>query len=246
MTYFRRLHIFYSILKRLIKIKHLRIKIGSIIKLIIYTGLIFIALGILINIFVIKISDKYILNQINDFQHSEAVIILGAKVYRNNRISSIVYDRTIKGIQLYKNGIVNKILVTGDHGRKHYDEVNTIKHWLKKHNIPDKDIFLDHAGFSTYDSMYRAKEIFEIKSAIVVTQKFHLNRVLYIAMRKGISVQGYPADMRNYLYMNSYKIREFFARIKDFIYINIIKKKPKFLGEKIPISGSGILTHDKR
>jgi SanA protein len=196
-----------------------------------------------INAFIITSSRKQISDDIYKINSAQTGIILGARVYQNQGVSQIVYDRLIKTIELYNRGIITKILISGDHGTKVYDEVNTIKKWLLGHNVPEKDIFMDHAGFNTYDSMYRAKSIFQVNKAIIITQKFHLPRALYIAKSLGIDCQGYTADRVIYKSSNFNDTREFFARIKAFIYC-IIKPKPKYLGEIISIEGDGSVTQD--
>lgn len=170
-----------------------------------------------------------------EINQAEVVIILGALVF-DDRLSHVVIDRADAAIELYNNQKVNKILVSGDHGRKNYDEVNAIKDYLLENGISSEDIFLDHAGFNTYDSMYRAQYIFEISSAVISTQKFHLPRALYIARKLGINAYGFPADKRIYDKETYNNIRESFARIKAWINVNL-HSLPKFLGEKIPITG---------
>ena len=200
-------------------------------KLIIIIFFLFVFLAFLINYQVINEGKKYIINDINLIPQADAVIILGAKVYGNN-LSDILLDRTNNAIDIYKTKKVKKILISGDHGTNEYDEVNAVKDYLLDNNIPSEDIFIDHAGFDTYDSMYRAQYIFEIDSAIISTQEFHLSRSIYIARNLGIEAYGFPADKRIY---NNNPIREFLARIKAVIDINF-KSLPKFLGEKIPIT----------
>jgi len=127
-------------------------------------------------------------------------------------------------------------LISGDHGTSEYDEVNTIKDYLIEHGIDGADIFTDHAGFDTYDSIYRAKDIFEVESMIIVTQEFHLPRAIYIANALNIENIGAVADKRDYRDKERNQMRESIARVKAFLNINL-KAKPKFLGGKIPITG---------
>ena len=116
---------------------------------------------------------------------ADAIIILGAYVRPDGALSWILRDRLDTGLELYRAGLAPKILVSGDHGQKNYNEVQTMKDYLLDHDVPAQDIFMDHAGFDTYDSLYRARDIFQVKSAIIVTQNFHLPRALYIARRLG-------------------------------------------------------------
>lgn len=110
--------------------------------------------------------------------------------------------------------------------------------------IPSKDVFMDHAGFCTYDSIYRAKEIFGARKIVVVTQKFHLYRSIYIAQKLGLEAYGIKADARMYIKMPYYKFREFFATYKNFFKCKS-KPKPRFLGDKISLNQSGDVTNDK-
>lgn len=188
-----------------------------------------------INIAIVYNSKKYIYKSINAFPETQVALVLGARVYNNGAISDVLRDRLLKAMDLYRAGKVKKFLLSGDHGRQSYDEVNNMKKFLLSHNINKEDIFLDHAGFETYDSIYRAKCIFCIDSMIVVTQAFHLNRAVFIGRMLGIKTYGFSADRMTYIGIRWYKTREKMARVKTFFKI-IFKLKPKFLGEKIPIT----------
>ena len=191
---------------------------------------------ILINNYITNISAQYIINNIEDVPNTDVVIILGAKV-SGNTLSHILLDRTETAIELYKAHKVNKILISGDHGQEDYDEVNAVKDYLLDSDIPSEDIFIDHAGFDTYDSMYRAQYIFGVNSVIISTQNFHLPRAIYIARELGIDAYGLPADKRPYGNEITNNIRESLARIKAWVDVTF-NSKPKFLGEKIPITGN--------
>ncbi len=171
-------------------------------------------------------------------------MLLGSLVYPDGRLSDVMEDRVLTAAELYKNQKVKKILVSGDHGRKNYDETNTIKIHLLRLGIPPADIFLDHAGFDTYDSLYRASAVFHVDSAIIVTQAFHLPRAVYIGKSLKIDVVGVIADRRKYrsVYLN--EGREIIARIKAFFDVTL-SAKPKFLGDVIPINGDGKKSWDK-
>ena len=144
-------------------------------------------------------------------------------------------DRAEPAIELYQRKKVQKILISGDHGTNNYDEVNTIKDFLLKQGIPGEDIFLDHAGFDTYDSLYRAKEIFQVSSVIVVTQRFHITRAVYIGQSLGVETTGIAADKQDYGHVECVEFREKIARVKAFLDV-VFHSKPKFLGEAIPAS----------
>ncbi|MCZ8521750.1 MULTISPECIES: SanA/YdcF family protein [Paenibacillus] len=176
---------------------------------------------------------------------AEAILVLGARVYPDGRVSDIVKDRLDTGVELYRLGRAPKILVSGDHGRKDYDEVNTMKNYLLKAGVPEADIFMDHAGFDTYDSMYRARDVFLVRKAIVVTQDYHVKRAVYLGRELGIDTYGVASDHRNYRKIVQYEAREVLARSKDFWGVHVLHAKPKCLGEAIPITADGRATNDK-
>ncbi len=178
---------------------------------------------------------------------AQTAIVLGALVISEGVPCDMLYDRIRTAVELYKAGKVQKLLMTGDHGRDDYDEVNTMRLIAIKEGIPSEDIFMDHAGFSTYESMYRAKNIFKIESAIIVTQKFHLSRSVYIARKMGLNATGVSADRRTYMayYLKPSQAREIPARVKDFFFVNFLKPAPTYTGNAIPITGNAVLTHDR-
>ena len=173
---------------------------------------------------------------------TDCAVILGAGV-RDGKPTPMLRDRLLTGIELYKSGAVKKLVMSGDHGSEDYDEVNIMKSFAMDSGVPDGDIFMDHAGFSTYDTIYRAREIFEADSIIIVSQKYHLYRALYIAERLGVKAVGVSADLNTYRGQTKRDLREILARDKDFFKC-IIKPEPTYLGDKIPVSGNGNLTND--
>ena len=177
----------------------------------------------------------------------DAIIVLGAGVKDDGEPSDILVDRLKTSIETCNSGVSGKLLLSGDHGRDGYNEVKAMKSFIKENmEIDDKNIFMDHAGFSTYDSIYRAKEIFKVDKAIIITNEYHLPRALYLAEKMGIEAYGLPSDIRNYLNIDSYRNREKAAQLKDFIYVNILKPDPEFLGEEIPVNSSdGRVTEDE-
>lgn len=181
----------------------------------------------------------------NDAHIDEPVaIVLGAFVHPDGRLCDMLEDRVRTAVELYQRGKVKKLLMTGDHGQLNYDEVNHMRQYAEKMGVPPEDIFMDHAGFSTYDSMYRAREIFCVNSAVIVTQQFHLPRAIYIARTMGIDAKGLVADKRPYYGIQYNEMREILARNKDFINVHVVKAQPKYLGEVLPIYGDGRITHD--
>ena len=217
----------------------------KILKIIILITIISIILVLSINFYIIHSTKKQIIkdNRLKDLQNIDCILILGAGIW-GDRPSPMLQDRLDIGINLYNDDVASKIIMSGDHGRKEYDEVNIMKDYAIDKGIPSVNIFMDHAGFSTYESIYRAKEVFETKKVVIVTQKYHLYRALYIANQLGIEAYGVNSDPRNYVGETYRELREILARNKDF-FSCIIKPKPKYLGEAIPVSGSGDLTNDK-
>lgn len=191
----------------------------------------------------VKLSMKKYIVEDNDNLDSYCIIVLGAGI-KNNKPSPMLEDRLKMGISLYNNDRSNKIIMSGDHGRDEYDEVNVMKKYAISKGVNSEDIFMDHAGFSTYDSIYRAKEIFKAKKVIIVSQRYHLYRALYIAKRLGLDAVGVAAEDIDYSGDNIREFREILARNKD-VFKCIIKPKPTYLGDTIPVSGNGDDTNDK-
>lgn len=195
------------------------------------------------NIYMVESTKKCI---VPDYQlkklKADCIIILGAGLWEG-RPSNMLEDRLNEGLRLYNLGVSPKILVTGDHGQADYDEVNIMKKYLVDAGVPSKDIFMDHAGFNTYDSMYRARDIFSVKKAIVITQEYHLYRALYICEKLGLEAYGSMAHPYVYPGAKYRTVREWLARDKA-IFTCLLNKKPKYLGEKIDIRGNGDMTND--
>lgn len=143
------------------------------------------------------------------------------------------------GHLVYQEGKVEKILISGDNSTMRYNEVIPARQYLIDNGIPEQNIFVDYAGFNTYDTMYRAKNIFKINSAVVVTQSFHLPRAVLLASVLGIDVQGIPATTYQTTFRNN--IREVVARVKATRDI-IANRNPQFLDEEIPITSDGRAT----
>ncbi len=177
------------------------------------------------------------------YSQADCILVLGCLVRPNGNPSDMLSDRIRRGVELYKSGAAKKLLMSGDHGTKEYNEVQTMKDCALKEGVPSEDIFMDHAGFCTYDSIYRAKEVFGAKKIIIVTQRYHLYRALYIAKSLGLEAVGVACDYNTYYGQTFREIREIIARNKDFLY-TVFKPEPKYLGEAIPISQNGNLTQD--
>lgn len=209
----------------------------------------FTILGIIIfflvtNLIVILSTKNNILEEkeLTNIKDIDCILILGAGI-REGKPTPMLEDRLLTGINLYNNKISKKILVSGDHMYNNYDEVNVMKNYLINNKIPSSDIFMDHAGISTYDSIYRVKHIFKAKKIIIVTQKYHLYRALYTAKTLNIEAYGIASNPRIYANQLPRDIREFLARTKDFLKAHLTIKS-KYLGEEISLKGNGDITND--
>ncbi len=173
----------------------------------------------------------------------DCILVLGCGVKDDGRPSDMLADRLKRGVALYQSGAAPKLLMSGDHGRAEYNEVGTMKQYAIDAGIPSTDVFMDHAGFSTYESIYRARSIFGVQRILIVTQEYHLPRALYIAKSFGLQAYGVAADYRTYRGQTMRDIREILARVKDFG-TSLFQPAPTFSGPAIPINGSGDLTND--
>ena len=198
-----------------------------------------------INGYVVQSAKAQILtpNDASALQNVDCILVLGCGVYANGQPSAMLADRLKQSVALYKEGAAPKLLMSGDHGQASYDEVNVMKQYALDAGVPSADVFMDHAGFSSYESIYRAKDIFQAKKIIIVTQKYHLHRALHIANALGLEAYGVSADYRSYRGQFVRDIREILARNKDFV-TSITKPKPTYLGEAIPVYGDGNITND--
>jgi len=175
---------------------------------------------------------------------ADCILVLGCYVHDSGRPSDMLADRLRRGIELYRSGAAPKLLMSGDHGRKDYNEVRAMKLEAMEEGIPSEDIFMDHAGFSTYESIFRARDVFAADKIILVPQKYHLYRALYVANALGLEAYGVAADYHTYVGQAYRELREILARNKDFA-TSILKPAPTYLGEVIPVSGDGNLTNDE-
>ena len=215
-------------------------KIIKIVLFLLFVGIIVI---VTVNIHIKYSTKNFIISTNSKIPVKYTCIVLGAFVGEDGKPSTVLADRLNTALELYHIGKVKRFLLTGDHSRKTYDEVNNMKAYLHKQGVPFCDIFLDHAGFDTYNSMVRAKEIFQVNDAIIVTQEFHINRAVYIARKKGIDAYGFAAPMSNTKALYYLKFRESIARFKAFGEV-LINRKPHFLGPQIPITGDSRLSYD--
>lgn len=215
-----------------------------IISVVLLVTFILAQIPLLINIYIFEFSSKYILTVEEASERNvDCVLVLGAGVWGDSP-SHMLEERLNKGIEVYNTGCTDRILMSGDHGRENYDEVNVMKDFAIACGAVEDEVFMDHAGFSTYESMYRARDVFQVQSLVIVTQEYHLYRAIYDARKLGLEAYGVCADGQ-YNYALSVKAynntREALARCKDFVWC-IFKPQPTYLGEAIPISSSGTLT----
>ncbi|MEG0322709.1 MAG: ElyC/SanA/YdcF family protein [Raoultibacter sp.] len=182
--------------------------------------------------------DKIVSAEAAALDDPQAVLVLGASVLADGTPSNILQDRLDVGIELYKAGVAPKLIMSGDNGTESYNEVLAMKNYAISKGVPSEDIFCDHAGFSTYESMYRAQHVFGVERLVVVTQTYHLYRALYVANEIGIDAVGVSSDLRTYEKQAQFDLREIPARTKDFFQV-LVNVPSTFVGDPIDISGSG-------
>lgn len=198
-----------------------------------------------INLWVVKTTESSILSQddpLLENNNPQCILILGAGLNWDGSPSPMLKDRLDTGISLYNKGVAPKLLLSGDHGKEFYDEIKSMKTYCLERDVPFEDIFLDHAGFSTYESIIRAQKVFEVDRLIIVTQEYHLFRALYTAKKTGLEVYGVSASLREYSGQELRDQREFFARNKDFLQ-TLYWPDPTYLGDPIPITGDSGPSH---
>jgi vancomycin permeability regulator SanA len=202
---------------------------------------------LIVNAVVINAAAPYVLGieSIGSTDEADCILVPGALVYGDEKLSSVLKDRVDYAIALYEAGKARRLLFSGDHGQMDYDEVNAMMDYAVAQGVPKEDIFLDHAGFSTYESLYRARDVFRVSSVIIVTQEFHISRAVYVARQLGLEASGVNSNPHRYGNEIKDALRECLARVKDFFYVNVLLPQPKYLGDDIPITGSSMATHDK-
>ena len=226
------------------------------LKIIIFFLILLIAAVLSINFYVIKTASPSLQYSIDTQESSisdsnsqklaeekaDCIMILGAGIIDRETPSEILKDRLDAGIALYKKGVAPKILLTGDNGQKEHNELHAMLSYCIKQGVPKSDIFCDHAGFSTSESMVRAKNIFDVNKLIIVTQKYHEYRAIYLAEAEGMDAIGVSADQHYFEGASYREAREILARNKDFI-INHLGNRNAVGGEKISLQGDGSVSH---
>ena len=216
-------------------------------KILIGFGIVFVtaALFALVSNLIVRLSVKGRMRSVEESAEKsgyDCILVLGCGVWEETP-SPLLSDRLDAAVKLYHAGAAPKVLVSGDHGRKDYNEVSVMRKYLIDRGVPSEDVFMDHAGFSTYETMYRASDVFGVRKALVVTQEYHLYRALYDASAFGIEADGAMATGHVFASQTLWNMREAVARVKDFIWC-IFKPEPTYRGEKIDIHGNGEVTLD--
>ncbi len=183
--------------------------------------------------------EKWIQTDPERINPAQVALILGASVTVKKEPSGVLKERLEKAAFLYHTGRVQKLIVSGDNSKLYYDEVNVMKDYLLKKRVSPEDIFIDHAGINTRNSLIHTKYIFGAKRIVIVTQKYHLYRALMIAGILDMEATGYPANMGFYKTNLSSRVREFFARIKDIISLYNFDPDVLKSAKKYPLSGNG-------
>ena len=206
-------------------------------------GILGILTALLLNLYVVRSTEDRIHTDQLPADGADCILVLGAGVRPDGSPSDMLFDRVQTGLSLYHSGTAPKLLMSGDHGQTDYDEVACMLSLAREDGVPAEDIFLDHAGFSTYESLVRAKEVFGAQRVVIVTQKYHLHRALYIADSLGLEAVGVSADLRSYRGQRMRDAREAAARVKDVLSV-WLGAEPTYLGDTIDLSGDGRVTQE--
>jgi SanA protein len=172
---------------------------------------------------------------------ADCALVLGARVYDDGRPSDVLRDRLDEALALWREGRVKRIVVSGDHASVTYDEPNAMRAYLETRGVPREIIFMDHAGFDTYRSMWRAKNVFGATRIVVVTQRFHLPRALWVARSLGMEAEGRAADRHAYRAIAWMQVREIGSRTKAFLDV-AVGRTPHMVGPRIDLEGDGRAT----
>jgi vancomycin permeability regulator SanA len=217
-------------------------KLSKFGKLLFWVGVVGIIVVFSIDYWVTNSTKDQIVS-LSDVERVDCILVLGAGVWADNQPSPMLKDRLDRSIELFEADAAPYLVMSGDHGQQDYDEVNVMKDYAIKAGVDSNLIYMDHAGFSTYESLYRLKYIFKAEKIIIVTQKYHLYRALYIANALGLDAVGVAAIEISYGGQSIRDLREVLARNKDFFNV-LYRPKPTFLGDAIPLGNGGDLTND--
>lgn len=175
----------------------------------------------------------------------DCVLVLGCGVYADGTPSPMLEDRLLTGVAAMEAGLADRMVVSGDHRSDEYDEVSVMKDFVVALGIPSEQVFQDHDGYSTYDSIYRLKTVFGGKRVLIVSQEYHLSRALYLAGKLGMEADGIAADRRPYQSQFWMNAREMLARCKD-VYYGLKQPPSQVTGDTVDLSGNGNDTHQSR
>ncbi|RYD96646.1 MAG: hypothetical protein EOP54_13175 [Sphingobacteriales bacterium] len=187
--------------------------------------------------YVKSVSNADIYRDLETVPDKYVAIVFGAGIGPCGTPSKYLKDRLDAGILLYKRGKVKRLLLSGDNGSNRYDELKVMKEYCAHAGVPVADIFVDYAGFDTYSTVYRAKDLFKVDEAIMVTQAYHLERAIFIGEKMGISCVGFAADKGIYYLAKKNELREQLAIVKSFVDVSR-NRKPKYHGGNIDIHGA--------
>ncbi|MDD4279093.1 DUF218 domain-containing protein [Candidatus Sumerlaeota bacterium] len=192
-----------------------------------------------INYSIIRMTDSLMVTDVAEIRPTTLAVVPGARIYKGGRLSAYLQDRVDAAIELYNAGKVKKILMSGDNSDRYYDESSAMRNYAIEHGVPEDDVLRDFAGLRTLDTVWRTRDIWGQSDFVIVTQRFHLPRALYLARALDIDVQGYVCDRRDYMQSVAARLatREFFARIAAWCDINILRTRPRHLGERESLSG---------
>jgi SanA protein len=204
-------------------------------KRLIKLSIIVIILVLLIDLYIVHKTKHFVFDNIETLHKNKVGLVLGVSKYTSRGNINLYYKYRLEAaVNLYKTGKIEYILVSGDNGRKDYDEPTNFKTDLIKQGVSEDKIYLDYAGFRTLDSVVRAKEIFGLSQFTLISQKFHNERALYLAQHYNINAIAFNAKDIKGKYGFKTKLREYLARTKATIDI-LFNVKPKYLGKTIDI-----------
>ena len=191
------------------------------------------------NLVITQRAKKHIVQSPGEAPHAQVAIVLGARIWVDGTPMDMLGDRLETGVRLYEQGKVDKLLLSGEHYQVPYNQVDSMLQYVLDRGVPEEDVFTDNAGLCTYDTMYRARDVFQVKSALIVTQDFHLPRAVYTAHHLGLDAVGVVADLQTYRDEAPNAAREILARVNAIFELHITHPQPAELGEPLPITGDG-------
>jgi SanA protein len=191
------------------------------------------------NLVITQGAKDYIVQSVEDAPHAQVAIVLGARVWVDGTPMDMLGDRLETAVRLYEQGKVHKLLLSGEHYQVPYNQVDAMLKYVLERGVPEEDVFTDNAGLTTYDTMYRARDVFQVESALVVTQDFHLSRAVYTARRLGLDAIGVVADLQTYRDEAPNAAREILARMNAILELHFTHPDPVELGSPVPITGDG-------